>query len=130
MAAIFRPLVFSIGAICVVIGLVDVMLGLSWVPDTGDYTASLDGHVRFFGAVFAGYGAIWIWAARQDPVAVRAVRFLALVMFVGGLGRTASMVVHEVPHPLFIGLAVVELVVPPLVLVLASGYQRASRDLV
>ena len=124
MAATLRPLSWLIGAICVVIGLLDVVLGLSWVPDAGDYTASIDGHVRFFGAVFAGYGAIWIWAARQDPVAVRAVRFLALVMFLGGLGRTASMVVHEVPHPLFIGLLLVELLVPPLVFALASAYER------
>lgn len=70
---------------------------------------------------------MWVWAARQDPVEIRLIRFLAVVMFVGGLGRLASMVVLEVPHPFFIGLTALELVLPPLVLASAAAFERVTR---
>lgn len=77
------------------------------------------------GAVFAGYGVAWIRAARQAPVPARTVRWLAVVLLLGGLARVLSIVVDGRPHWFQLVLMALELGLAPVYLWLADADARA-----
>ncbi|MFI2232039.1 DUF4345 domain-containing protein [Nocardia testacea] len=123
MEKTLRSLCWIMGVACVLIGIAHMAIGPGAVPDTGALTATDDNQNRFFGAIFAGYGLAWIWAARRTPLPGNAVRWLAATMFVGGLARLFSVAAHGWPHGFVIGLTVLELVLPPVYFWLARGVE-------
>lgn len=68
----------------------------------------MDSRERFYNAIFIGYGADWLWVARQSPVPATAVRWLAGIMFLGGIGRVISVAWYGWPHWFQVALGVVE----------------------
>lgn len=62
----------------------------------------------------------WVYVARRSPVPVVAVRWLAGIFLLGGLGRLLSLVVHGRPHWFQLVLTAVELGLPPLYVWLAG----------
>ncbi|GAA3047461.1 hypothetical protein GCM10017562_06740 [Streptomyces roseofulvus] len=127
MARALRALVLAMGWACVAIGLLHVALGNAAVPGAEDAGPTIDSLGRFLGAAFAGYGLAWLWAARQHPVPARAVRWLAGVFLLGGVGRLLSLAAEGRPHVFQIALTVVELALPPVFFWLADAEERASR---
>ncbi|WP_327151139.1 DUF4345 domain-containing protein [Nocardia sp. NBC_01329] len=121
MEKTLRWLCWVMGIVCVLIGIAHIVLGPAAVPDTGALTATDDNQNRFFGAIFAGYGLAWVWAVRQSPIRGDAIRWLAAIMFVGGLSRFISVAVHGWPHGFVIVLTVLELVLPPVYFWLVRG---------
>ncbi|MFD5642155.1 DUF4345 domain-containing protein [Streptomyces anulatus] len=128
MARALRMFAWLMGVACVAIGLFHVIGGNAAIPGESDAGATLDSLGRFFGAIFVGYGLVWLWAARQDPVPARVVRWLAVVFLLGGIGRILSLAVHGWPHPFQVVLALIELAFPPVWFCLADADERASRD--
>ncbi|MFF1265475.1 DUF4345 domain-containing protein [Streptomyces anulatus] len=128
MARALRMFAWLMGVACVAIGLFHVIGGNAAIPGESDAGATLDSLGRFFGAIFVGYGLVWLWAARQDPVPARMVRWLAAVFLLGGIGRILSLAVHGWPHPFQVVLALIELAFPPVWFWLADADERASRD--
>ncbi|MFE7787181.1 DUF4345 domain-containing protein [Streptomyces nigrescens] len=126
MAGLLKWLALAMGAACVAIGAFHFALGIDSVPGEGSAGATVDSRERFYGAVFLGYGLAWIWAARQSPVPARAVRWLAGIFLLGGLGRLLSMGVHGSPQGFQTALTVLELALPPLYFLLASADERAA----
>ncbi|MDG9682415.1 DUF4345 domain-containing protein [Streptomyces sp. DH18] len=128
MARALRMFAWLMGVACVAIGLFHVIGGNAAIPGESDAGATLDSLGRFFGAIFVGYGLVWLWAARQDPVPARVVRWLAAVFLLGGIGRILSLAVHGWPHPFQVALALIELLFPPVWFWLADADERASRE--
>ncbi|MGY3334647.1 hypothetical protein ACVW0K_000746 [Streptomyces filamentosus] len=128
MAKTLRVFAWAMGLACTAIGLFHVVGGNAAIPGEADAGPTLDSLGRFFGAIFAGYGLAWLWAARQDPVPATAVRWLAAVFLLGGVGRLLSLAVHGWPDGFQVVLAVIELVLPPLLFWLADADERASRE--
>jgi hypothetical protein len=118
-----RWLAGATGIICLAIGVYHIVLGIASVPGEGTADSiagiTVDSRERFYNAIFFGYGAAWLWAARQRPLPLRLVRGLAGVMLLGGVGRIISWVQYGEPHWFQLVLTVIELVVPPLYLVLS-----------
>ncbi|MFJ8165902.1 DUF4345 domain-containing protein [Streptomyces sp. NPDC096136] len=127
MARVLRTLTELMGWSCVLIGLSHVALGNAAIPGAGSAGATVDSWGRFMGAAFAGYGLAWLWAARQRPIPARAVRWLAAVFLLGGVGRLLSLAAHGWPHWFQIALAVIELGMPPVFFWLADAEERALR---
>ncbi|MEU1524616.1 DUF4345 domain-containing protein [Nocardia rhamnosiphila] len=123
MEKTLRWLCWTMGVVCLLIGIAHIVIGPGAVPDTGALTATDDNQNRFFGAIFAGYGLAWIQAVRRSPLDRSAVRWLAGIMFVGGLARFFSVAAHGWPHGFVIGLTVLELVLPPVCFWLARGIE-------
>lgn len=123
-----RGLVQAMGYACLAIGLFHVLLGNAAIPGGGSAGPTIDSLGRFFGAVFAGYGLGWLWAARQSPIPATAVRWLAGVFLLGAVGRVLSLTVHGWPHWFQVALAVVELVLAPVLLLLADAEERADAE--
>ncbi|GAB2581480.1 hypothetical protein GCM10027168_12750 [Streptomyces capparidis] len=124
---VLRGLVLAMGYACVAIGLLHVLLGNAAVPGAGSAGPTVDSLGRFFGAVFAGYGLAWLWAARQSPIPATVVRWLTGVFLLGAVGRLLSLAVHGWPHPFQVALTVVELALPPVLFALADAGERALR---
>ncbi|MET9953264.1 DUF4345 domain-containing protein [Streptomyces sp. NPDC006339] len=122
-----RAFAWTMGIACVAIGLFHVIGGNAAVPGEADAGPTLDSLGRFLGAIFAGYGLVWLWAVRQDPIPARVVRWLAAVFLLGGAGRLISLAVHGWPHWFQVVLTVIELVFPPVWFRLADADERAFR---
>ncbi|WP_406839611.1 DUF4345 domain-containing protein [Streptomyces sp. AHU1] len=128
MARVLRILTQLMGWSSVAIGLFHVALGNAAIPGAGSAGATVDSWGRFMGAVFVGYGLAWLWAARQRPIPARAVRWLAGVFLLGGVGRLLSLAVHGRPQWFQIALAVIELSLPLVFFRLADSEERTLRD--
>lgn len=127
MARLLRVIALAMGIACVAIGAFHFVLGIASVPGEGAAGATVDSRERFYGAVFLGYGLAWLWAARRSPIPSTAVRWLAGVFLLGGLGRLVSLAVHGPPQWFQIVLTVIELVLPPLYFWLATADEKAAR---
>ncbi|MFC9896209.1 DUF4345 domain-containing protein [Nocardia sp. NPDC127579] len=124
MSKLLKILTLVMGYACVAIGFAHILLGNDSVPDMGDAGVTADSQSRFFGAIFVGYGLAWVWAARQTPVAVTAVRWLAGIFLLGAVGRAVSLAVHGWPHWFQIVLTVIEFVLPPVFFWLAAAEEK------
>jgi hypothetical protein len=120
-----RALMLVMGVACAGIGVVHLALGIDSVPGEGSAGATVDSRERFYGAIFLGYGLAWVWAARTRPISPTAVRWLAGIFLLGGVGRLLSLAVHGEPHWFQIVLTVVELVLPPVYFWLAAADDRS-----
>ncbi|MEV7596341.1 DUF4345 domain-containing protein [Kitasatospora sp. NPDC089797] len=127
MAKVLRVLAWTMGVACVAIGLEHLLAGAAALPGTADPGPTVDSFARFMGAVFAGYGAAWIWAVRQTPVPAWAVRWLAGILLLGGLARVLGLAVDGRPHWFQLVLMAVELGLPPVYFGLAGADERAAR---
>ncbi|RJO74768.1 DUF4345 domain-containing protein [Nocardia panacis] len=129
MTAWLKGLSWTLGVACVGIGLLHLAAGTHCLPDMGVATATADSQARFLGAIFAGYGAAWIWAVRQNPIPAWAIRWLAGIFLLGALGRFVSLALDGVPHWFILVLTAFEVVLPPVFFWLAAADERrASRD--
>jgi hypothetical protein len=117
MQRLLKGLAVAMGVACAAIGLYHVVLGIGSVPGEGTAETlagvTVDSRERFYNAIFFGYGVAWLWVARQSPMPVTVVRWLAGFMFLGGIGRLLSLAVYGAPHWFQIPLTALELVLPP-----------------
>jgi Domain of unknown function (DUF4345) len=129
MAKTLKFLIVAMGVACVGIGLMHLVLGIGSVPGEGTATPTVDSRERFYGAIFLGYGIAWLWAARQRPIPAGAVRWLAAIFFLGGIGRVISLVQYGRPQWLQLVLSGIELVLPPVYIALAGADEKASSEI-
>jgi hypothetical protein len=111
------------GAACTAIGLAHLVAGSKSVPGAQQNNPTEDSQESFFGAIFAGYGLTWLWAARNGRLA--AIDALAVTMGLGGVGRLLSWKRAGHPHRFFAAMTVVELATPAMFLPL-TALQRAG----
>ncbi|MGW1103113.1 DUF4345 domain-containing protein [Streptomyces sp. NPDC002540] len=126
MARTLKVLALTMGVACVAIGLLHMLLGNAAIPGAHAAGATVDSLGRFFGAIFAGYGLAWLWAARRTPIPARAVRWLSGVFLLGGLSRLPSLAVAGRPDSFQLVLAAIELTLPPVYFWLADADERAT----
>ncbi|MBF6132914.1 DUF4345 domain-containing protein [Nocardia otitidiscaviarum] len=119
-----RGLVWAMGVACVAIGTFHFALGIHSVPGEGGAGATVDSRERFYGALFFGYGLVWIWTARRSPVPASVVRWLAVIFLLGGVGRLLSMALVGQPHWFQIALTVIELALPAVFFWLADADEK------
>ncbi|MFB6841614.1 DUF4345 domain-containing protein [Streptomyces sp. NPDC056361] len=127
-AKALRGLALAMGYACVAIGILHVVLGNASIPGAENAGPTIDSLGRFFGAIFAGYGLAWLWAARQTPIPPTAVRGLTAVFLAGALGRLLSLAVEGRPHGFQLALAALELALSPLLFRLADADADVRAD--
>lgn len=113
------------GWTCIAIGGVQLAGGVRAEPGMTVEDATVDSHVRFMGAVFAGYGMSWIDAASSPEPGLGRMRALAGLMAAGGVARLATRATLGRPHRFHDVLLGMELAAP--VLVEAARRRDGSR---
>lgn len=109
-------------------GTMDVLLGAQTLENTSGVPFPIntpaavlaDSQLRFLGGIWAGYGLMLWWAAsdlraRRVPLAL-----LGGVMVFGGIGRSISGALYGFGSSLIVGFTAIELIVPPVVLLLGD----------
>ncbi|KOU42908.1 DUF4345 domain-containing protein [Streptomyces sp. WM6378] len=124
MARLLKWLSWAMGIADVLIGAVHLATGMDAVPGAGSPGPTVDSLMRFFGAIFLGYGLAWIWVARQSPIPSRIVRLLAGIFFLGGAGRLLSWAALGRPNWFQLVLMGIELALPPLYFWLSAADER------
>ena len=124
-AKALRVLVVTMRYACVAIGLFHVLLGNAAIPGERSAGPTIDSLGRFFGAIFAGYGLAWLWAARRSPIPAAAVRWPAGVFLLGAFGRLLSLATHGWPHAFQVAPGFIELVLSPVFLWPADAEEKA-----
>ncbi|MFB8274525.1 DUF4345 domain-containing protein [Nocardia colli] len=126
MATALRWLSLVMGVACVGIGILHLAAGIDGIPDMGSSGVTADSQTRFFGAIFLGYGVVWIWAARQTPIPATVIRWLAGIFLLGAVGRFISVAVYGWPHWFQIVLTALEVALPPIYLWLATADEKRT----
>lgn len=122
-----RSLKFVVRAFCLLpflTGTMDIVLGAASLrlidsPLPADILSEpvLDSQIRFFGAIWLGYG-VCLWLA-ADEMAARPhwFRLLLGILFLSGIGRLVSALYVGLPSAPLVGGMVLELIGVPLFLI-------------
>jgi hypothetical protein len=142
MTVLLRVLVGGLGFAGVLIGAAIMVAGAGAVGASAEgvfnaisgsselsppWPATMDSELRFYAALFVGFGLLCLRAARNPAQHGKDVPWLMLAFFAGGLGRALSWVSVGAPHPFFLTLMAVELALPPIILMLWWFAAPASR---
>jgi len=124
---VLRTVLVALGAVATGTGVSVALRGPVAIPGGAPTTGSNDSVLRFYAVWWAAQGpAAWRLARdpELDPAQLRAV---CATTFVGGLARLAAARTSGRPHPLFRALTVMELALPPVLLVLRRAAVPARR---
>src|SRR5262245_49089178 len=115
MRKALQVLVVLSGVTAIFISLLHITLGPAAIPGSIPANASMDSEDRFYATLLTAYGVALLWCTRDIDRKKMFVYFLAAVFLVGGLARIVSIVVAGLPHPFFIAMLAVEMVLPVIV---------------
>lgn len=128
MESVLRYILYAIALVAVVTGLNVLIGGAAAIPGaTAGVEATVDNELRFFSMFWLAYGAFCFWIARNLKEQLFLVPFVALVFFLGGVGRLISTLVIGPPASALIGAMVLEFVVPVAVYVIYRNVR--TRDI-
>jgi hypothetical protein len=99
----------------------------SSAPLSGPWPPTMDSELRFYAALWGAYGFVLMAVASDLTNRGHLVPWLAAVFFAGGLGRVVSYLSLGPPHPFFMLLMAVELLLPPVILCLWLAAGRGNR---
>jgi hypothetical protein len=103
-----------VGGVAVAFGALTVITGGALVLDGGKVSPSIDSELRFYAAWYVGAGVIVIRAARRVESEGSTIRAVCAVLLLGGMARLLSIVSVGAPHPVFLVLMALEIVLPAL----------------
>lgn len=107
------------GVVVIAISLAHFAIGHDAVMGGSQLNATSDGEDRFYAGIFGAFGAALIWCARDVEHRYFFISALAAAFFVGGIGRLLSLILVGPPHPFFVAMLILELVLPPILVLWA-----------
>jgi Domain of unknown function (DUF4345) len=123
-ALILKGMLYLFTLIALITGPLAFFKGTGVVPQSGAVTPSLDNEFRFFSVYWFAYGMLCFYVARNLEARKGWVPMLALVMFLSGCARTASIILVGRPLDQFFYGAGIELVFP---VIMILCYRRMAK---
>jgi len=108
------------GVIVIGISLAHFAIGLRAIIGCAAVNPTMAGEDRFFAGLLLCYGFAVLWCARDVQHKRIYIDVLAAAFFVVGIGRLLAIALDGPPHPFYVAMLVFELVLPPLMVVVAS----------
>ena len=113
-----RSILLGSGCVAVATGALVVAKGSQAIPGAAaPLGPSEDSVMRFYATWWVAAGLVMVRAAREPGKNAGAVDAIAATTFAGGLARLLAARRSGRPHPLFRALTVLELTVPPILIV-------------
>lgn len=132
MIFLLRWSLIALGAAAIAIAISNFVLGVEsasefweWLlrtgfsihePLTGLRGRDVDNEFRFYSVLWFAFGVLAIQAGLALPRSLGRVRLLLIVFLAGGIGRALSVVAVGPPHPLFVILMWIEIIMSVLLL--------------
>lgn len=120
MRQAFQAFLALFGVIVIAISLAHMAIGARAIIDSVAVNPTMAGEDRFFAGLFLCYGIALLWCARDVQRKRVYVNLLAAAFFVGGIGRLLAVVLDGAPHPFYVAMLVLELALPPVMIVMAN----------
>jgi Domain of unknown function (DUF4345) len=120
MRQAFQAFLTLFGVIVIAISLAHMAIGPRAIIGAVAVNPTMAGEDRFFAGLLLCYGIALLWCVRDVQRKRVHVSLLAAVFFVGGIGRLLAVVLDGAPNPFFIAMLVLELALPPLMVVAAK----------
>jgi hypothetical protein len=119
MRRAFQAFLALFGLIVIGISLAHFAIGPRAIIGSVALNPTMAGEDRFFAGLLLCYGIALMWCARDVQHKRSYIDVLAAAFFVGGIGRFLAIVLDGPPHPFYIAMLVLELALPPLMVVMA-----------
>jgi Domain of unknown function (DUF4345) len=126
MRRAFQAFLVMFGAVVIGISLAHLAVGPAAIIGGADVNPTTDGEDRFFAGLFLVYGVALIWCARDVQRKRFYVDFLAAAFFVGAIGRLLATILVGTPHPFYVAMLVLELALPPLMVLAAKRFAELA----
>jgi hypothetical protein len=117
---LFQGFLALVGVIAIGISLAHLAVGPEAIVGGSAVNPTSDGEDRFYAGLFGCYGVALLWCARSVERKQVYVNVLAAVLLVGGIGRLVALIVVGPPDPFFVAMLLLELVLPPLMVLAAK----------
>ena len=122
MESTLKYILYTISLVALATGLNVLIGGAAAIPGaSGGVEAVVDNELRFFSMFWVAYGGFCFWAGMNINERNHFIPFIALVFFLGGVGRLVSTLVVGSPGSFLIGAMVMEFVLP---LVIYAVYKK------
>jgi hypothetical protein len=119
MRQAFQALLALFGVIVIGISLAHFAIGPQAIIGGTAVNPTMAGEDRFFAGLFLCSGVALLWCAIDVQRKRVYVNLLAAAFFVGGLGRLLAVLLDGAPHPFYVAMLVLELALPPVMVVVA-----------
>jgi hypothetical protein len=126
MRQLFQGLLALFGVIVVGISLAHMAIGPRAIVGSVAVNPTMAGEDRFFAGLFLCSGVALLWCARDVQRKRVYLNLLAAVFFAGGIGRLLAVVIDGAPHPFYLAMLAIELVAPPLMVVVAKRVAKPT----
>lgn len=120
MRQAFQAFLALFGLIVIGISLAHFAIGPQAIIGGTAVNPTMAGEDRFFAGLFLCSGVALLWCAVDLQHELVYVNLLAAAFFVGGLGRLLAVLLDGAPHPFYVAMLVVELALPPLMVIVAG----------
>ena len=115
----FQAFFALFGVIVIGISLAHFAIGPQAIIGGVAVNPTMAGEDRFLAGLLLCWGIALLWCARDVEHKRVCITLLAAVFFVGAIGRLLSVVLDGPPHPFYVAMLVLELALPPLMVVVA-----------
>ncbi|KZY35349.1 hypothetical protein A3752_19740 [Oleiphilus sp. HI0081] len=113
MESTLKYILYALALVVAITGLNVLFGGASAIPgSTGGAEATVDNELRFFSVFWLAYGAFCFWVAQNIQAQYKFIPSIALVFFIGGLGRLISILSVGPPASVLIPAMILEFVIP------------------
>ncbi len=113
MESTLKYILYAMSLVAVITGVNVLIGGATAIPGaSGGVEATIDNELRFFSVFWVAYGGFCYWVGKNLGEQNSFVPFIALVFFVGGLGRLISTLSIGVPADILIPAMILEFVIP------------------
>jgi hypothetical protein len=119
MRQTFQAFLVLFGVIVIAISVAHFAIGPQAIIGGTAVNPTMAGEDRFFAGLLLCSGLALVWCARDVQHKGVHISLLAAVFFVGGLGRLLAVLIDGMPHPFYIAMLVLELGLPPVMVVVA-----------
>jgi hypothetical protein len=126
MRQAFQAFLAVFGVIVIAISLAHMAIGSRAVVGGVAVNPTMAGEDRFFAGLFLCYGIALLWCARDVQRKRVYVNLLAAAFFVGGIGRLLAVALDGAPHSFYVAMLVLELALPPLMVVVAKQVAESA----